>query len=113
MSLIEVAPVSATAAAIACATSAWLSWLGKKPWMIAISSLSCVARSARPAFSLNLLQFLPALRHLLEERQYIFIGHGFSLPSRLDLLVLERGHDHPDRADAALFAGLHRRLKLA
>jgi hypothetical protein len=80
--------------------------------MIAISSLSCAASSAA-RFFVDLLRFLPALRHLLEERQYIFIGHGFSLPSRLDLLVLERGHDHADRADAALFACLHRRLKLA
>jgi hypothetical protein len=38
-------------------------------------------------FFVDLLRSLPALRHLLEERQYVFVGHGFPLPSRLDILV--------------------------
>ena len=79
--------------------------------MMAISSASCVASSARPASRVDLLGLFPLLDHLGEQLEQLGVGRlALARSSRGDVAILDGGRDQAQRRDAALVLRLGREL---
>ena len=65
-----------------------------------------------PGFFVDFKRFLTAFDHFLQQRQQIVVGEGLARAARLDVLVLQRGVDQPQRVDLGALARLHRRLEV-
>ena len=72
------------------------------------SSFSCLSEFGTIALLVHHHRFLALLDHFLEQGQNFGLGRRAATGSpRLDVLVLQRRLDQPDRAELALVAGLH------